>query len=132
MSAHLGSDRDNDLDPPFCRRALLMDANNGGIDHLHLTIMDFGDGVHEAVPHTCFPPSHEAIVAGGAWAISLRQVSPWSSRSQHPEDTVEHPTVVDTRHTTRFVGEMRLDRAPFEVGQIISAHEESESDFAAI
>jgi hypothetical protein len=57
--------------PLFCRRALLVDANNRGVDHLHLAVMDFGDSVHEAVPHACFPPSDEAIVTGGAWTIPL-------------------------------------------------------------
>jgi hypothetical protein len=30
--------REINLDPPFCRRALLMDANYGGIDHLQVEL----------------------------------------------------------------------------------------------
>jgi hypothetical protein len=33
---------------------------------LRISTMDFGGGVHEAIPHTCCPPSNEAIVADGA------------------------------------------------------------------
>jgi hypothetical protein len=102
--SRLGNDRDNDLDPPFCRRALLMDANYGGIDHLQPTIMGLGDGIHEAVPNTCFAPSDKAIVAGGAWAVPLWQIAPWRTGSQHLEDAVQHAAVIHARHATGFVG----------------------------
>lgn len=80
----------------------------------HCAVMGFGDGIHEAVPHTCFPPSDEAIVAGSVRPVSLRQMAPWRTRSQHPEDTVEHLAVVDARHSSH-VGQQWLDRALFEV-----------------
>lgn len=63
-----------------------------------------GDGVHHPIPHTCFPPSHEAVVAGGAWTIALGQITPWRTGSQHPEDAVEHTPIIDPRHTAGFVG----------------------------
>ena len=81
-----------------------MDANYGGIDHLQPTIMGLGDGIHEAVPNTCFAPSDKAIVAGGAWAVPLWQIAPWRTGSQHPE-----------------VGEKRFDHAPFGVSQVIGS-----------
>lgn len=109
-----------------------MDANNGGVDHLHLAIMGFGDGVHEAVPHTCFPPSDEAVVTGGAWSTPLGQVAPWRTRSQHPENAVQHPPVINTRHLSRLVGQQRVDHAPLEIGQVISAHAVGESETGAI
>jgi hypothetical protein len=38
-----------------------------------------------------------------------------------------------TRGTpSRFVGQQRFDHAPFEVGQIISAHADAESEFGTI
>jgi hypothetical protein len=52
-----------------------MDANYGGIDHLEPTIMGRGDGIHKAVPNTCFAPSDKAIVVGGAWAVPLWQIA---------------------------------------------------------
>lgn len=87
-------DRDSGLDPFFWRRGLLVGANGGDVDHLDVAVVRSGDGVDQSVPHTCLSPSHEAVVAGGARAIALRQV------------------------------------APLEVGQVIAAHADVESDIA--
>ena len=80
--------------------ALLMNANNGGVDHLHC-FMGFGDGIHETVSHPCFSPSDEAAVAGCAKAIALRQVTPRSTRSKHPEEC--HSALGDHRHAAHLV-----------------------------
>jgi len=40
--------------------------------------------------------------------------------------------IIDTGHASRLVGQQRLDHAPFEVGQVISAHFELESEFGTI
>ena len=79
------------------------------------------------VPHARFPPSHEAVVAGGARAVALGQVAPWCTGSQHPEDAVQRAAVINARHASRLVGQERLDHAPLEVGQIVSAHADAES-----
>ncbi len=123
------SDRDNDLDPPFCRRGLLMGASRGAVDHLDLAVMGGGDGVHHSIPHTCFSPSREAVVAGRARAIAIGQVTPRRTGSQHPEDAVQHTSVIYAGHASRLVGQLRLDHAPFEVSQVISAHAGAESVF---
>lgn len=120
-------DRDSDLHPPFCRRSLLVGANGGAVDHLDVAIVGGGDGVHQPVPYTCLPPSHEAVVAGGARAVALGQVAPWCAGSQHPEDAVQHAPVIDARDASGLIGQERLDHAPLEVGQIISAHADAES-----
>ena len=36
---------------------------------------------------------------------------------------------IDARHASRLVGQQRLDNAPLEVGQIVSAHADAESGF---
>lgn len=107
-----------------------MDPNGGAVDHLDVTVVRDGDGVHQPVPHARLPPSHEAVVTGGAWAIALRQVAPRCARPQYPEDAVQHAAVIHARHATGFVGEKRFDHAPFGVSQVISAHASHESDFA--
>lgn len=109
-------DRDSDLHPLFCRRRLLVGANGGAVDHLDSAIVRGGDGIHQSVPHACLSPSHEAVVAGGARAVALGQVAPRRSRRQHPEDAVQRPTVIDTRHAPWLVRQQRLDHAPLEVG----------------
>ena len=125
-------DRDNDLHPLFYRRGLLMSANGGAVDHLDFAIVRGGDGVHQPVPYACLPPSIEAVVTGCARAVALWQVAPRRTGSQHPEDAVQHAPVIDARHASRLVGQQRLDHAPLEVGQVISAHADAESEFNAI
>lgn len=99
---------------------------------MEVAIMCGRNGVHHPIPDPSLAPSHEAIVASGARAIEFRQVAPWRTGSQHPEDPVQHPAIVNARHATRFVGEKRLDNESVEVSQVISAHAEPESDSVAI
>jgi hypothetical protein len=121
----------SDLRPPFCRRGLLVGANGRAVDHLDVAVMRCADNVHQPVPHACLSPSHEAIVAGGTRTITLGQVAPWRTRSQHPEDAVQHAAVIHARHASRLVGQQRLDHAPLEIGQVIPAHIDSESELPA-
>ena len=100
---------------------------NALVDHLDLAIVRGADGVHQTVPHTGLPPSVEAVVGGGARTIAFRQVAPRRPGTQYPEDAVQHATVVYAGHASGLVGQQRLDHAPLEVGQIISAHAEPES-----
>ena len=121
-------DQDSDLHPPlFCRRGLLVGANGGAIDHLYLAVVRGGDGGHQLVPHARLSPSHEAVVAGGARAIAFGQIAPRCTGAQHPEDAVQHAAIIDARHAPWLVRKQRLDHAPLEVGQVISAHAEVES-----
>ena len=108
-----------------------MRTNGSAVDHLDVALARRRNGVHQHVPHPGLSPSREAIVAGGARTISLRQVAPWCARSQHPEDAVQYTTVINPRHASRLVRQERLDRTPLEVGQIISAHADVESDHDA-
>ncbi len=123
----LGNDRDNDLDPPFCRRGLLVGANGRAVDHLYIAIVGGGEDVHHPVPDARLSPSSDAIVAGGARTISFRQVAPRRTGPKHPKNTVQHAAIINTGHASRLIGQQRLDHAPFEVGQIVSAHAEPES-----
>lgn len=124
-------DRDNDLDPPFCRRSLLVRPNGSAVDHLDFAVVRGADSIHQVVPHARRPPSSEAVVAGRARAIALGQVAPRSTGAEHPEDAVQHTAIIDARDAPRFVGQERFDHAPLEVGQIISAHADPESDHDA-
>ena len=125
-------DRDSDLHPPFCRRGLLVGANGCAVDHLNIAVTCGADRVRQPVPETRLSPSHETVVAGGARTIALGQVSPRRSGSQHPEDAVQYATVIDARHASGLVGQQRLDGAPLEVGQIVSAHAAAESESGTV
>lgn len=126
------NDQNNDPDPPFCGRGLLVDPNGGAVDHLDVAIMRGRDGVHHPIPYPGLSPSHEAIVARRAWAITLGQIAPWGAGSQHPEDAIEHSAVIDPGHAAWLVGKQRFDHAPFEVSQVILAHGKSESEHCAL
>ena len=67
-------DRDDDPDPLFCRRSLLVRPDGSAVDHRYVMVMGGSDGVHHPIPHTRFPPSHEAVVRVSAWAITLGQI----------------------------------------------------------
>src|SRR5215467_9379635 len=110
--------------PPACflGSGLLMDAHAGRIDHLHLAIMGGDHRLHQAVPDAGFAPAVEAIVDRRRRPVAFRHVGPWCSRSQHPEDAVQHPTVIDPRHTAWLVRQQRLDHLPLEVRQIVARH----------
>jgi hypothetical protein len=105
-----------------------MGANGSAVDHLDVAVMGGSDGIHHPIPDARLPPSHEAVVAGGSRAVAFGQVTPWRTGSQHPEDTVQYAAVIDTWNASWLVGQERLDHAPFEIGQVISAHAKAESD----
>lgn len=81
-----------------------MGANGSAVDHLDVAIVQGGDGVHHPIPHAGLPPSHEAVVAGGARTVAFGQVTPWRTRSKHPENAVQHAAVIDARYTSGLVG----------------------------
>ena len=43
--------------------AVLMDSDNGSVDHLDGAVMGFGEGLHDQVPDTGHPPTNEPVVA---------------------------------------------------------------------
>lgn len=124
-------DRDNDLDPLFCCRGLLVGANGSAVDHLDLAIVGGTDGIHHPIPNTRLSPSHEAVVTGGARAVALWQVAPRRARPEHPKDAVQYAAVINAWNASRLVGQQRLDHSPLEVGQVVSAHGKPESRLRA-
>src|SRR5215831_20118839 len=109
---------------PYDAGSMLMDADNGGVDHLDSGIMGNGKCVYDAAPDTSPPPADEAVVASGVRAKRLRQITPRCSGSQDPEDAVEDTTVVYPRNATRLVGQHRPYGSPFIVGEFV-AHDSS-------
>ena len=105
--------------------------DGGAVDHLDVAIIGSGDGVHHSIPDPRLPPSDKAIVTGSARAIAFGKITPRRAGSEHPENAVQHATIIHARNASRLVGQKRLDHTPLEVGQIISAHADAESDFGA-
>jgi hypothetical protein len=55
---------------------MLMQADNGGVDHLDGGIMGSGKCVYDAAPDTSPPPANKAVVASGVGAKRFRQIAP--------------------------------------------------------
>src|SRR3546814_8424702 len=88
--------------------ALVTGVQTCALPILDGAVVGGSDGVHQVVPYACLPPSGEAVVTGGTWAIALRQVAPRRTGTQHPEDAVQHAPIIDARHPSRLVGQQRL------------------------
>src|SRR5664279_495126 len=82
---------------------VLVHADDGGINHLHRRVMTGSKRIHDPVPDASPPPPNEAIVTGGAGTVGFREVAPWRTRAQNPEDAIEHATVIYTPNTARLV-----------------------------
>jgi hypothetical protein len=65
-----------------------VNPHNRTVDHLHFAAMGLGHGVHQLVPYPGLAPAIEAIVGGRIRRVALRQIAPWRSGSQNPEDAV--------------------------------------------
>jgi hypothetical protein len=105
---------------PTSAWAVLMHADNGGVNHLHGSVMGGRQCVHGLGPHSGSSPTDEAIVAGSIRAEVARQVAPWRSRSQDPEDSVENSSVIHPWHAARLVGQRRLDSGPLIVAEFVA------------
>jgi hypothetical protein len=82
--------------------------------------MGGGKCVNDTTPHPGPPPANEAVVPSGVGTECSRHIAPWCSGSQDPENAIETTTVVHPRNSTRLVGQHRLDRGPFIVGEFIA------------
>jgi hypothetical protein len=105
---------------PTRATAVLMYADNRCVDHLDGAVVGFREGLHERVPDASHPSTNKPVVAGRVRPKVLRQISPWRSRPQYPEDAVEHPPVVHPRHAARLVRKERPDGSPLIVGEFVS------------
>jgi predicted secreted protein len=100
--------------------SMLVHAHDGCIDHLHHAIMSGGQRFHDLVPDASLPPANEAIVAARVWPIVLWQVAPRRTRTQDPEDAVEHATVIYTPNTARLVRQHLFDGSPFLITEFVA------------
>ena len=82
---------------------MLMHADNGSVEHLDGRIMGARQSFHNLGPHARSSPANEAIVAGRVRTEVVRQIAPWRSRSQNPEDAIEDTTIIHPRHAARLV-----------------------------
>jgi hypothetical protein len=67
-------------------------------------------------------PPVEAIYAGGIGTISSRDIRPGRPRSQSPEDTIQHPPIINPRLAAHLRWKKRFNHRPFEIRQIKASH----------
>jgi len=115
---------------PSRATAVLMYADNGGVDHLDGAIMGFGEGLHDQVPDASHPLTNEPVVLGRIGPKALWQIAPWCSRPLYPEDAVEDTPVIDPRHAARLVRKERPDGSPLKVREFVS--HDSRSRFGSL
>lgn len=99
---------------------MLVDADAGGVDHHDIALKGGRYRGQQSVPHSCFAPTHEAVVAGGRWPVALGHLSPWRACSKPPENTVQNTSVINPRNAARLVRQQRLNDRPFPVCQFVS------------
>lgn len=91
-----------------------MHTHAGAIDRPDVAAASLCDRIHNPIPDPGCRPSAEAVIAGRAGAIALRQIAPGRAGSQDPEeDAVQDTPVINTRDATRLVGQKRLNDPPF-------------------
>lgn len=101
-----------------------MDAHNRTVDHLHLAVVRFDNGVHQAIPDARLAPAVEAIVGRRVRPVALGQIAPWCASAQYPKNAVQNPAIVARLGAPSVHRQKRLDNAPLEVGQVV-AHDPS-------
>ena len=84
--------------PPF-RRGALVRPHDGGVDHLQSRVRYFAASqrLQDHVPHAAVGPATELPPDRIPLAQLLRYIAPRRAGAHHPEDRVEHPTVIARR-----------------------------------
>ena len=100
--------------------AVLIDTDNGSVDHLDGAVMGFGEGLHYQVPDASHPPTNEPVVAGRRWPIAFGYLRPWRAGAKTPENAVQDPPIIDPGNTARLVRKERPDSSPLKVSEFVS------------
>lgn len=103
-----------------------MSTNNTAVYMVQAPVeLPFGIGLllesrEDALPQSIFAPAIEASRDSLPLAIALRQITPWSTRSENLEDAIDDTAVVKTRTpNARFLSRHQgLQTLPLGVGQL--------------
>jgi hypothetical protein len=97
-----------------------MHTDDRAVDHLDLAVVGFGNSLQKLVPDACLSPPDEPIVTRRVGAIPLRNVRPRRTRSEPPENAIQHPTIVDAGHSARLAWQQRIDDLPLGIGEFVA------------
>ena len=80
------------------------------------------DQVAAVIERTLYTTPAEPVVAGRVGSVAARKIRQGRRPgTKDPENPIQNPTVIDTRHTTRLLRKDRLNHPPLENRQIIAA-----------
>ncbi len=79
---------------------------------LNLRILGVRNGFQDLVQGSGLSPSIEAIVTGRIGPVTIRQITPRCSLTQHPDNAVWTPPVVKTSRAAGLVWQDRLNDTP--------------------
>ncbi|PCK69784.1 hypothetical protein PL1_1408 [Paenibacillus larvae subsp. larvae B-3650] len=85
---------------PFCPRPVLVNTDNGGIEHDAFIIGIGRKDIQHAIEYACFFPSAESGVYRLPRSVVFGQIAPRRSRTDHPKHRIEHLTVILGRAAT--------------------------------
>ena len=78
-----------------------MDAHDRAVDHLHVAVVGFHDGIHQFVPDARLSPAIETVVDRRVGTIALRQIAPRRAGAQDVEHAVDDLPVCPTSTLVR-------------------------------
>lgn len=99
---------------------MLVDTDAGRVDHHDLAFECGRNRRKQPVPHSGFGPADEPVVASCRGAVALWYLSPRRPSAEPPENAVQHPPVINARHSARLVRQQRLDNRPFPIHMFVS------------
>jgi hypothetical protein len=100
---------------------MLMHTDRGGIDHLQIAVISFGNSFENPVPNIDFPPADKAVVASCRRTVAFRDIVPRRARAQSPIDAIQHLAIVGPWLASRLVRQERLDDRPLKIRQLVAA-----------
>ncbi len=74
---------------------MLVDADNGSVDHLDGAVMGFGESLHDQVPDASHSPTNEPVVAG-----RVRPKPAGKSRHDAPDRNIQKMPLRTRRSST--------------------------------
>ncbi len=82
---------------------MLMDPDDGSIEHLDASIASVRNCIEDTIPDASLSPPVEAVVAGRVRTIAVGKISPSRSGSQNPEDAIQDVSIIDAWNASRLV-----------------------------
>ncbi len=81
--------------------------------------MGFDNGIHQLIPDAGLAPPIEAVISRRIGAVTLWQITPRRTRSQHPENAVQYGPVIFTARPRPTGRQDWFDDTPLKIADIV-------------